>query len=352
VSDGPRLTDSDGNEPIDPDLVRLGRRIPIGPLLAASVLGFAVLLMVRLRHDLVFSARGETPTQLAYTDDSYVSVSAVLDARAPARLRGLQSAGRRLTPVLGSRNRLWISEPGEANSVAPSYDGRFTGWLRRLDDTSFGDDLRAFVAELPPLPRVVDPASLGPTGLPEGETHGDLIHVTPETRVTVRARVPDAALVTVVKTDGIADEPSARRALEAAGLGGRAVARTAAGWTYELAIDPAAASEKLRAARLFAAAAEPKEVTHEGRAAELRVDAETLTLGAQVIPRASVTLVTAYTPSSIPADAWVLSSGDTPAGLWYMRPVYGLLALIGLLMVWALVVDLRHMRKQRADSTV
>jgi len=352
VSDGSRLHDSDEGEPIDPDLVRLKRRVPIGPLLAVSVLGFAILLMVRLRHDLVFSGRGDTPAALSYTDDAFVTTDAVPDVRAPGRLRGLQSAGRRLAPVLGSQNRLWISEPGEANAVEVTYDGRTTGWLRRLDDTGFAEELRTYVAELPPQPRFVAPSALGPGGLPDRDVHGEALQVTPQTRVTVEERVRDAALVTLVKTDTILDEPGARRALETAGLPGRAVDKTATSWTYEVAVDQAVAGEKLRAARLFGAAAEPKQVTHDGTAAELRIDADNVTLGARVIPRAAVTLVAAYTPSSVPADAWVLHSGDTPARLWYMRPVYGLLALITLLMVWALVVDLRHMRKQRADSPV
>jgi hypothetical protein len=41
----------------------------------------------------------------------------------------------------------------------------------------------------------------------------------------------------------------------------------------------------------------------------------------------------------------VLVSGDTPAALWYMRPLYVLLAVIAVLMIWALVVDARQLRR-------
>ena len=360
MSEGPRLHDGDEREPVDPELVRLRRRAPVGPLLAASVLGFAILLMVRLRHDLAFSGQPETPVDLGRVadlrtmdlpEDGHVALAGELDARAPARLRGLQSAGRRLTPLLGTDGRIWIDEEGEANAVTPVYEGGFAGRLRRLDDAPFAGDLRAFVAGLPPLPRHVQPSALGP-GLPDRDVHGDPLRVAADTPVSLEERVTGVALVTLVATDTIKDEPGARRALEAAGLAGRPVEKTDTSWTYEVALDATDAAARLRAARLHAGVAEAKRIVHQGQAGALRVDGDAVVLGDRRVPRAAVTLVTVLTPPAIPEDAWVLRSGDTPAALWYMRPVYGLLALIALLMVWALVVDLRHLRKQRADSPV
>lgn len=350
------MSDGERHEEIDPELVKIRSRLPIGPLFAASVLGFAVLLMVRLRHDLVFAGRPEAPTVLAslagdLTDDAHVSLPGRLDARAPARMRGQQDTGKRLSPLLGSAGRIWVQEPGEAIDVTPSYDGRFSGWLRRLDDTAFADGLRGYVAELPPQPRTVFPDALT-AGLPANDVHGEPIGAAPGSRVVVRERALDASVVTVVRTDNILDETAARRALESAGLTPTPGAASDDSWTYEVGGAPEAVRDKLRQARLFSAGVEPKLVSHEGTAGSLRVDGDAVVVGDQHVPRAAVAQVTVYTPAKVPDDAWVLLSGQTPARLWYMRPLYGLLAIIALLMVWALAVDVRHLRKQRADSPV
>lgn len=346
---------------IDPELVNLRRRFPAGPVLVASVLGFALLLMVRLRHDFAFAGQPEQPADLGriagqatpLPDNAHVSLVGEVDARAPARLRGHQDTGYRLAPVLGTAGRVWIHEPGEAIDVAPGYDGRFAGRLRRLDETPFAGELRARVAALPPQPRTVFAAALAAGGLPDVDVHGEPLHVTPDARVAVSERVADACRVTIARTESIVSEPTARRALEAAGFTGlKAIDKSDSGYTYEAAGDAAAATTRLRDARLFSADATPKLVAHEGTAGALRITADAVTLGATAIPRAAVTHITVYTPSTIPDDASVLQSGDTPARLWYMRPLYGVFALIALLMVWALVVDLRHVREPRADPPV
>jgi hypothetical protein len=346
-----------GRDEIDPELVKIRRGLPIGPLFAASVLGFAALLMVRLRHEVVFSGRGDTPVDVgrgegALRDDGFVTLTGTLDVRAPARLRGQQDTGRRLAPVLGTAGRLWVNEEGEAISVTPTYDGRYSGWLRRLDDTAYGEGLRAYVAELPPQPRFVFPEALA-AGLPATDVHGEPVGARADSRVVVRERVLDAAVITVVRTDGLHDEAAARRALEAAGLAPAAVGTTdGESWTYEVALDPAAARARLREAKLWSAGVEPKLASHEGTAGALRVEADAVALGERRVPRAAVAHVTVFTPMAIPDDAWVLVADQTPASLWYMRPLYALLGVIALLMIWALAVDVRHLRKQRAHPPV
>jgi hypothetical protein len=354
------VTVRDSDDEIDPDLVKIGRRLPIGPLFAASVLGFAVLMMVRLRHDFVFAGQPDEARDLGaiatlagpLPNDAHVTLAGDPDGRAPARLRGQQDTGRRLAPFIGTAGRVWLNEPGEAIDVEPSYDGRFTGRLRRLDDTPFGDGLRELVAGLPPQPRFVFPDALG-SGLPASDVHGEPLGATPESRLVVRERVLGAAVVTVVRTETLLDEQAARRALEAAGLAPIPVGTTdGESWTYEIASDAEPVRAKLREARLFSAGVEPKLVRHEGTVGAFRVDGDQVVLGDRRVPRAAVAHVAVYAPATIPADAWVLVSGDTPARLWYMRPLYGVLGVIALLMIWALVVDVRHLRKQRADSPV
>jgi hypothetical protein len=353
---------------IDPELVRLRRRWPAGPLLVASVLGFALLLLVRLRHDLAFAGEPALPVDLGRVagraaplpDNAHVAIAGELDARFPGRQRGSYDAGFRLAPLLGTGGRVWVREPGEAIEVTPRTDGRFVGRLRLLDETRFAGDLRAYVAGLQPQPQVILPAALSADGLPATDVHGDPLRAAGDARVTLVEKKADTARVTVVQTDNLTDSEAARLALEAAGLTGLTpVENTAASYEFEVAGSAADANARLRAAKLFSAEAEPKRVVHEGTAGALRLDGDAVVLGAARVPRAAVTHVTVYTPPVLPDDAWVLLSGDTPAGLWYMRPLYGLLGLIALLMIWALVVDLRHLerskrnqREPRADSPV
>ncbi len=354
----PRAT----TDEIDPELVSLRRRVPVGPILVASVLGFALLMMVRLRHDLSYAREPEKPADLGrirdhappLPDNAHVSFTGEVDAWMPARLRGTQTTGRRLAPVLGTSGAVWLDEAGEAIDEKPPYDGRFSGRLRRLDDAAFATELREFVAKLPPRPRFVYPEALTTGQLPAVDVHGEPLTVAPDTAVTVEERVPDVAIVTMVRTDTIADEAAAVKALQDLGLVFTPVPveKTDASWTFQVNATPDAAAAKLRDGRLFGAAAEAKIVEHTGRVAELQVTSDGVVIAGHPVGRAAIDHLEILVPMTIPAEAWVLLTGDTPARLWYMPPLYGGLAVISLLMGWALAVAIRHMRKQRADSAV
>src|SRR5215470_15635801 len=113
MAEPPRVV-SDASD-IDPELVQLKRKVPVGPLLAASVLGFALLLMWRLRADFAYAAGGDAPKDVGRAtapadpvDNSFATLTGRPDATAPARLRGAQETGHRLTPFLGSGGRFWL----------------------------------------------------------------------------------------------------------------------------------------------------------------------------------------------------------------------------------------------------
>lgn len=348
-------------EDLDPELVSLRRSLPFGPLLVASVLGFAVVLMVRLRDDLAYSRQPETPADLGritdlkgpFPDNAHVSLIGEIDASAPGRLRGLQNTGYRLTPLLGTGQRVWVHEPGEAIDVKPTYDGVLTGRLRRLDDMPFGATLRGYVAGLPPQPRFVFPEALTPSGLPPTDVHGDPLAPGPDTPVVIEEIVTGVAIVNVVKTDTITDVAAAKRELARAEVGTATLAEQAdKSWSFEVEGDPAAIAAKLRQGHIFGAEARPKVVARKGKASELTVTAGQVTLGGFLVPRAAIDHIELDVTPVIPADAWVLLTGDSPARLWYMAPLYIGLGVIALLMGWALAVAIRHLRKQRADSPV
>ena len=65
-------------------------------------------------------------------------------------------AGQRVTPVLGSGDRVWLYANSNPWTARVAYNEFQQGRLRPLDDLPFADGLRAFVREQPPTPRVVE----------------------------------------------------------------------------------------------------------------------------------------------------------------------------------------------------
>jgi hypothetical protein len=337
----------DDKDEIDPELVRLGRGTKVGPVLALSVLGLSAYLLVTLRADFSYANRAEdaedagTAAALlarpAPPANTLVSVVAALDFRAPARLWAREGKGHRLAPALGTGGRLWIHQEKDAYGTTPVDDGRFAGRLRRLSDVPFETALRQYFDSLPPQPRTVFPEALA-TGIPAVDVAGEPLVLAPDTRLVVDENT-DTVLVTFVQTDSVVDDDSARRALAAAGLPSPTAPGEAAlgAWTYEIPGDVAAVQGKLHAARIFGAAVDPKLVRHEGVRRDLSVGAGGLTLAGRTLPWARVQRVTFFVPAALPADAWVLLQGETPASLWYVRPLFIAVAALGALMLWALV---------------
>jgi hypothetical protein len=338
------------HDEIDPELVRLRRRVPVGPILAASVLGFALLVMWRLRADFAFAGASAEPLDLGavshpapLVDNVLVRLSGTVDATAPARVRGAQEAGHRVAPFLGTSRRIWLREDREPADTPASYDDRWTGRLRRLAATGFAAELEAYIAQAAPEPHVVTDLH----GLPTRDALGDALTVAPTTRVDLEERVPGAARVVFVATDEIKDEPAARAALGALGFAAAPpVESEARVWIYEVAAEPADVEAKLRAARRFGAAAEPKLVAHEAAVADVDLaQPDVVRVKGAAIPRASVPRAVFWVKPTLPDEVWVLVVGDSPAGLWYTRPLYALLAVIVVLMILALAADLRHLRR-------
>ncbi len=332
---------------IDPELVRLRRGTKVGPVLALCVLGLSAYLLVSLGADFSYANRGEAAEDVGTAAallarpsppaNAFVSVEAALDFRAPARLWAREGKGHRIAPALGTGGRLWIHQDKDAPGTTPTDDGRFAGRLRRLADVPFEAALRQYVAALPPLPRTVFPDAFA-GGVPSVDVAGEPLVLAPETRVAVDENT-DGVLVTFVQTDSVTDDASARRALAAAGLPApTAPGETSLGaWTYEIPGDPAAVRDKLHAARIFGAAVDPKLVRHEGARADLTVTPAGLTLGGKSLPWSRVQRVTFFVPAALPADAWIVLQGESPASLWYVRPLFIAVAAIGALMLWALV---------------
>jgi hypothetical protein len=355
MAEPPRVVADDPE--IDPELVRLKRRIPVGPVLAVSVLGLALLLMWQLRADLAYAGHGDAPVDLgradapaALVENSFVTLTGHPDAVAPLRVRGAQETGHRLAPFLGSGARVWL-EDGDASTAPPPIDDRYSGRLLRVTGTELGAELARYTASAPPAPHVVTPDALRPP-LALDANHDPLAPASGD-RVVLALVVADQSRVLFVRTDDIPDEPAARAALSRLAYPAAApVEQTDRSWSYDVAAAPAAVNAALHQARLFGAAASARVEHVEGTVGALDLSAaDQVTLGGRALPRAAIDHALVWTRPALPGDVWVLVSGDFPSSLWYMRPLYLMLAVVALLMLWALVVDARQLRRPPARAT-
>jgi hypothetical protein len=197
------------------------------------------------------------------------------------------------------------------------------------------------------VPKVVFAAALA--NGPKTDANGDPLILAADARVALKLVLPDKSRVLFVKTDDIPDEAAARAELAKLGFTvGEPVEKTDASWAWDVAAGADTINAALRKARRFGAAASAAVETVEGRAADLDLSSpSTIRLAGRELPRAAVDHAVYSAQPTLPGDAWVLASGDTPASLWYMRPLYAVLAVIAILMIWALLVDLRQLRRER-----
>jgi hypothetical protein len=276
-------------------------------------------------------------------------LAARADLQAPGWLRGKQAIGYRVMPVLGTSGRLWIHMTDDARSGPAEYDLVYAGRTRQLDDLAFRGELETFVASLPAQPRWVD---LGTAGATLRDVHGDALTPTPDTPVQVDQRVAGVALVTAYANDNIKDEASARAALTTAGLApASALAnKTDRSWTFEVPAPEglAAVRATISRANLYAAMASDsvteKVVRHVGVWKDVTIDPATRQVklaDGTIVPGDAVANLVAFVPPRVPADAELLLVGERPADFWYVLPLYGVLALVLGLMVWATIRGLR-----------
>ncbi len=357
------------DDEIDPELVGLKKFRPrIGPLLALSVLGLCVYLVVSLRHDLAFGLGPKTAKDFgdaaaAYAkgdvvpDNAFVSVHGVPDFGAPAWLRAKEAVGHRIVPVRGTSGRLWVQIGDRPTQEPIVYDLVWTGRTRQLADLSFGDELRAYVDSLGPQPRYLDPAALA-KGMPATDLAGDELAITPETPVEVDERIDDASLVTMYASADVKDAASARAALakvaDSLAPGAQPVRATDVSWTFEVAGSVADVTKAIGARHLYAAAVEEKDIPHNGAYQDLKIDpaAGVVRFAGAEVPLAHVARVAVVVPASIAKDARILLVGEAPAAYWYVAPLSGLLLVVAALMIWALVRSLRAEPEQRPAPVV
>ncbi|MBI4510190.1 MAG: hypothetical protein HY698_11190 [Deltaproteobacteria bacterium] len=348
-----------GSRTIDPELVALRHLRPaVGPVLAITVVGLSLYLIIQLRADLVFSLKPRAPLNLgdaaelhrngrAFPDNEHVAFHAAPDHSLPMRLPDRLASGSRIVPVLGTAGRLWIHFEAEAHRARIAHNETHAGRLRALDKLGFAEELRAHVKSLQPVPRFVDVRKLFEPGPSFVDVHGDPIHPSAATPVEVQQRIDGVHLVTLYKTDRVKDESEARTLLVTAGLApsSNAPLATKMSWTFEVPwVGPAQGIHaSLAGVKYHGALVQPMVEHHRTTWQELIVDKEAglLRVDQKAVPIASVERVSFRIRPTIPTDAAVLIEGQAPRGYWYVPVLLGIMALTSVLMIWSLVRSLR-----------
>jgi hypothetical protein len=351
---------------VDPELVALRRPVGrVGPLLSLSIVALCAHLLWILRADLRFSREGDSPRAVADAAaliadgdliDRFVEVPAVPDRSFSAQVTSGESGqtGDIVMPALGTGDALWILVQHRPWEGGAAYDEVYRGRPRRLADLPLAGPLREHVAARPPAARHVAPelvrAALERRASEIELGAGGALDVEPTTPVGVVETAELRARVLVARSDERPDEATWTRALFRASLiapDAQPSERLDGAWWYETlrGVGPDKARALLAAADLHAVAVEPLTRTHEttwdkliAAPDGLRVvgDGSTVQLAWDRIERIALAV-----PHSVPPDAVILLTYETPGDYWYLLPLYAAMALFAALFVWALIRSLR-----------
>ena len=358
------------SDELDPELISLRRpRRTVGPLLSLSIIGFCIVIMVRLRADLQFSRQSDRPTtiedvsQLArgeVGENSYVAVHAMPDHGLVFRVAmGEADYGNRAAPVVGTDGKVWIMVPATPWTLDTAYTHIYSGRVRRLANMPFFTRLREFVAGRPPSPHFVDAGAIRSaleTGAGDvANPFGDSVAVSATTALVISEKVYDRALVQAFKCDAYPDRAGWEVALASAGISTEGITPIdddQAMVSYEVPA-PGGVDEvkaKLAEAKLFRARASVVVRPHEARWSELGSSAAGLAIATTIVPWENLSSLAILTNPSVRADAFVLMTGEQPDTYWYILPVYIVLAFFILLFAWGLVRFVRRNSEAAAPA--
>lgn len=360
-----------GRDEIDPELVSLPRtRARIGVLLALSMIVFSLYMLLRLVDDLAFSRQGAEPEELSPAallaagelDNRFVRVPAVPDRAFAVRVAASRAnQGSRLTPVQGTDDKLWIMIDGSVWTAGIRYDEVYTGRVRELDELPFAAPVRRHVEERAPGPRFVTPEAARAALVAQASTvsspAGDAIAVSASTPVRVHETAPDRVHIEVISTPRLPDAAAWAKVLSEIGLvapdaTAAAGRKTESGQTWVFTApatgDLAAIETALLDAKLVAARALPIETVHDTTWGQLAATGDALVVAGKAVPWGQISWITPIVPRAVPADAWVLVTGEAPGSYWYVLPLVALLGLSVLLFAWALS---RALRSRLASDT-
>jgi len=338
---------------IDPELVSLRPRTQVGLVTALSVVAFCVYLALRLWPDFQFAGEGAprdvTVEQIRagqVEDESHVQVRADVERAAAVKVRQSEAKpGFRLVPAVGGADRVWIALDADGWS-APRADPRYAGRLRRLDELPFAGALGRQLRAHPPA-RFVTGAELrrgraaGDAGTLTAVT-GDAFPVTATDEVEIVVPDPDAATIAASFGERLPDANTWATALATAGLiaPGAKPVRADDGQAWFEVRKPnvlADAPRALQSAGLWGARVEPMSREYRAPWKDVIVDDAGVSLGGARLAWSAVDVAAVHVPRPLSGAAWVVIVGDGPGNYWYVRALYVLIALFGLLFTWALI---------------
>jgi hypothetical protein len=358
---------------IDPELVKLGRARPkIGAITAGAVVALCVYFsFFWLSSHRRFAGEPEAPRAVALADvaagkvaeDSHVSFDADPMMSHAFRVKG--ETELRVAPAIGTNERVWLvlSADGWMKPTLKSYAGR----LRRVSALPFAGILDTHATKHP-RPVFANAASIRAAfaGGPVATVSGDRIAVADTDRVAFDVIDPARSIIVATftgKRDPSSEDPGhgpltdaklwiaelARHGVTATVSSAPGEVDTILGQVrLDVAMPSAALTEKLEAAKLWAARIERVTHHHETTWGALRGSpAAGFTVGGRTVPDADVDLVGLFVQRGVPDGAYALVVGDRPQEYWYVLPLTIALAAIGLLFAWALVRAVRDLMPGR-----
>jgi hypothetical protein len=342
---------------IDPDLVKLARKRPqIGLITALGVIAVCFYYIVTLGPDRRFAGEPETPRPVALADiitgkipyNSYIALDAdPLMSHAIRASTESTDPGNRVVPVRGAGERVWlvIDGNGKLKPNLKSYVGR----LRRIGDLKSAHVLDVHATRYP-RPTFATVAAVR-AGLASGDVAtvaGDNVRIGAGDKVAFDVIDPARATVIVrAPADATADHgplPDANAWIaELAKHGVTATVAPVPGEAdsilsqvrLDVAMSVDQVTEKLEAAKLYAARVERVTRHHETTWSELAAAPAKLPEGDA--------LIGLFVRRGIPADSYALIENEQPQDYWYVMPITIVLGIFGLLFTWALARAVRDL---------
>ena len=339
----------------DDELIALSKTLrkrggpKIGVITAAGVVFLCALFLYRLNSDRRFGGNAESPRQVAVTEilggnvdrDAYVSVQAEpLMAHAVRVAVSKNGVGLRMVPARGTNEKLWLVLSGDG--WAQPSKGSYIGRLRELSDLPFADVAKSYVAAHPqPL---FAPASAVRAGFATGTVttvDGQQVTLKDTDRVGFEVIDPNGAVILAAFNEKHPDVTAWRKALADAGIPTTGTpTETREQVRFDVATPNAVSttSTKLETAGLWAARVDPVTHHYDTTWAALKASGPAgFTAGNATVPDAQLDLIGVYVVRGIPSGAYALILEEHPQDYWYVLPVTIVVALIGLVFLWALV---------------
>jgi hypothetical protein len=327
------------------------------PLVAAAVIALACVIGWHLRDDVRFAFSSRTPADLgdarslaargaALEDNHYVTVSGQAERRyalylEPKGVRARQTVFR----VLGAPHGLFVV--AAEDHVNPTE--RWSGRLRRFDAMPYAASLRKYYGTETEVTRylaldALKAALSGGGNAQLRDRMGEPLTVAADQNVVVDVAYPGELKVYLSK-DKFPSLADAHHELDRMGLTPSPGEETKDEFAFVVPMPDARKNEIVGKLSEQELAFQPREERFTIKRGELRLDGESLQIGARAkAPWAQVKAVGVPSPVDIGPEAFILVEGEAPSQFWWAPLILALLAAFAAFNVWYLVRAIRSSR--------